>query len=174
MKRYAVLFVMAMLVLIVPTSAQAKTLKLTYLEREVQGSDQFVDADHSGADAPPTNGDYFTGRSNLYKVKSNNKLGKKVGGVSFKGTFTEVTETTYDIAFTAKVTLPGGHIYVEFTETGRLDDEGMSAAGDIDRYPIKRGDGRYKGYKGTVTITVIRPGREGSPEISRDVFKLKK
>jgi len=176
MKRYAVLFLMAMMVLVIPTSAQAKTLKLSYIERETLSASRFVDADNSGTNGAPTSGDYFVGASNLYAIKAHNKPGKRVGKVTFKVIFSEVTQTTYKMRLTAKATLPGGHVYVDNTQTGKVsEDEGPSQMGDVERYPIKRGDGRYKGYTGSVTITVLKPGDDQqTPEISRDVFKLKK
>lgn len=173
MKRYAVLVAMAA-ALAVPASAQAKTLKLSYIERTDPKADIFVDADHSGPTGP-TMGDYFTGRSDLFKIKSNGKAGKKTGNVQFKGTFVEITSTTFKLRLTAKVKLPGGHVYVDTTETGRIDeDEGTDEVGQVDRIAIKRGDGRYKGYKGKVTITVLAIQTETTGEVSRDVFTLKK
>jgi len=174
MKRYGVLLALAA-ALAVPASAQAKTLKLSYIEQEDRTADNdFVDADHSGPTGP-TMGDYFTGRSNLFQIKSNGKAGKKIGNVQFKGTFVEITSTTYKLRLTAKAKLPGGHVYVDTTETGRIDaDEPTEEVGQVDRYRIKRGDGRYKGYTGKVTITVIAVGTQSTGVISRDVFTLKK
>src|SRR3954452_15760028 len=143
-KQLTVAVTTGLLAMPVAQASAANTFRLVVRERELPKTFQRHDVDRSGSD---TVGDFFKGDIALIKK------GKRVGLVHFKSTITAIDGSVITAHVVFSVRLKGGHIFGFTDET--QDQRVVPKVGDKEVLTVNRGDGKFKGYTGTVTSRVF-------------------